>query len=215
MRANLKFEIILGVMILVFLIGGGAMAFIYFNKDTAQRISSTFLGGETVVEKTGSGEAEIKKVSETVAINNNGEETIVEVTAEKKGGSSNEQKEENELKTFAKSFTERFGSFSNQNDFENINNVMIYMTPQMVEESEKFIEKEKKNAVPGAYYGITTKVLNMEVTEFEGTTATAKVTAQRKETSGVPQQSKTFTQSADIKFKKEGGTWKVDEFNWL
>lgn len=197
------------------LLGGGLIAFVYFNKDTAEKLKTTFLGSEVVTEATGDGTSKVTKVSESVAVTGEDGAAIVNATVTEKKGSSTEEQEKNELKTFSRSFTERFGSFSNQNDFENIHNVMIYMTPQMEKSSEEFIEKEKKNAQPGAYYGITTKVINMEITEFDGEKATAKVTAQRKETVGVPQQTKNFTQSADVKFKKEGGTWKVDEFNWL
>ena len=214
MKANIKFEIILGILIFLLLLGGGLIAFVYFNKETTQKYVTRFVGSEIITQQTGDGKSEITKVSGTEVVSGEEGETVISATVEKKEVNP-EAKAEGEAKNFTKNFTERFGSFSNQNDFENIRNVMIYMTPDMKAGAEKYIKDEIEKSEPGAYYGITTNVLNVETQDFNNKEATFKVKTQRKETSGVPAQTKNLSQTANIKLKNEAGSWKVDEFTWL
>ncbi|MFH1536401.1 MAG: hypothetical protein ABID45_00270, partial [Patescibacteria group bacterium] len=125
---------------------------------------------------------------------------------------------ENELKSFARSFTERFGSFSNQNDFENIEDIKIYMTKDMQKWSDNYVESEKKlNPKSENYYGITTDVINMETVNFDNNKGTGelKITTRRKESKESEGTEDTITQKASVKFVKDGNAWKVNQFTWL
>ncbi|PIY96822.1 MAG: hypothetical protein COY66_02750 [Candidatus Kerfeldbacteria bacterium CG_4_10_14_0_8_um_filter_42_10] len=120
------------------------------------------------------------------------------------------------LKTTASNFTERFGSYSNDSNFENITKLAIYMSESMQEWADNYVEEQQADNQPdAAYYGITTKVLSTKTVSLDENKGTAEftVSTQRRETSG-NQDAKVFYQDLSIKFIKESGSWKVNEANW-
>lgn len=128
-----------------------------------------------------------------------------------------EEMGENELKRMAGSFAERFGSYSNQSDYSNIEDLMIFMTGSMREWAEEYIIKTAgKSGDRSIYYGITTKSVAEEVKKFDeaGGEAEILVRAQRRESAGARANSRTFYQDIAIRFVKESGAWKVDAAIW-
>ena len=116
----------------------------------------------------------------------------------------------------ARVFIERYGTYSNRNNFENITNVKPFMTSGFQRESDAFIAKNatanKKETDP--FYGITTTVLSLKADKYtEQKAAQVRVSTQRSETKGDTAQ-RTFTQDVLVNMVYSDGSWKVDQIAW-
>lgn len=124
---------------------------------------------------------------------------------------------EEELKRMAASFTERFGSYSNQSSYGNILDLKIFMTAKMQDWADNFIKEIiAKSVYSGIYYGVTTKAVSETIRKFDedGGEAIILVSAQRREAAGATNNITTSYQDILIKFTKEKGAWKVDSADW-
>lgn len=124
---------------------------------------------------------------------------------------------EADLKKMAGSFAERFGSFSNQSNYANIEDLIIFMTASMKNWAENFISSASKGSGDSSiYYGITTKAITAETKSFnpEAGAAEILVKTQRKEATGAMSNFRFFYQDILITFNKEGA-WKVNSAVWL
>jgi hypothetical protein len=121
----------------------------------------------------------------------------------------------NDLKKMGASFAERFGSFSNQSNYENISDLKLFMTESMKVWADDFIAKSQKD-YSGIYYGISTTAVSEEVRSFDdsGGTGVILVKTQRRESTGQMSNSAVFYQSLLISYKKVDGAWKVDRAEW-
>ncbi|MDD5567195.1 MAG: hypothetical protein PHH01_03280 [Patescibacteria group bacterium] len=121
------------------------------------------------------------------------------------------------LKATARSFAERFGTFSNYSDYENVEHLLPYMTQRMKKWANKYIEEQRaKPPYTGIYSGTTTKALSVKTSSFEEAAGTAEflVSTQRKESTGTTSNARIYYQDIKIKFVKEQSVWKVDEAWW-
>ncbi len=122
------------------------------------------------------------------------------------------------LERMARSFAERFGSFSNQSNFSNVTDLKMVMSSNMQNWADSYIEKNKKsNVANDVYYGLTTKALSTEVQKFDDKVgkATILVETRRRETIGTTSNaSKLFNQKILITFVKENQAWRVDSAYW-
>jgi hypothetical protein len=127
------------------------------------------------------------------------------------------ENKEAELKRVAMSFAERFGSYSNQSNFENIEHLKIYMTDSMAAWADRYVEETKvKNADTSVYYGITTESLKVETILFDeaGGKAEFMVTTQRKESQGTTSDLNIFYQDIKIDMIMAEGGWLVNGAWW-
>lgn len=113
----------------------------------------------------------------------------------------------------ARIVVERYGSFSNQNNFENITSLEPFMTERFKKESADYITSNQADSQPSDYYGISTEVLSLEATKVEGNDATVMVTTQRIESKGNADPTK-FNQTAEVRLEKVESNWKVDNITW-
>jgi len=206
MQANIKFIIILSILIVILVLGGVAFGIIYWQKDKINFLDQTNTTNQNINSKI------------ITNLNTNSGQTGNTNQDDSEPVDKSDKDAENELKSFARSFTERFGSFSNQNDFENIEDIKIYMTKDMQKWSDNYVESEKKlNPKSENYYGITTDVINMETVNFDNNKGTGelKITTRRKESKESEGTEDTITQKASVKFVKDGNAWKVNQFTWL
>jgi len=130
---------------------------------------------------------------------------------------SEEEKLKAQLTKMASAFTERYGSYSNQSDFENLEDLMTFMSKSLEHRTENFIREKRAQANQAAiYYGITTKSLKTEILDFSPEIGQAKfkVSTQRQEIVGSSVNAKVFYQDVEIKMIKEGGVWVVDQIEW-
>lgn len=116
----------------------------------------------------------------------------------------------------ASSFAERFGSFSNQSDFANLEDLKILMTDKMAKWADDYMkeQREKITEIPGEYYGMTTKALNEKVVSQSDNAAQVRVATQRREATGTTANFKVIYQDILIDLVKEGDVWKVDGAYW-
>ena len=126
------------------------------------------------------------------------------------------EQDEEAVKKIAMSFAERFGSFSNQSNYSNIEDLKIFMTKSMGNWAEGYLRelKELKNN-DGEYYGITTKAVSAEAKSFDKNKGEAEivVTTRRQESKGSVVGSY-FNQELTLKMAKDGSIWKADSASW-
>ena len=142
------------------------------------------------------------------------DEVTVHVEAEINPTES-EDKVKAELSRIATSFVERFGSYSNQSNFENVDSLRVYMTDGMEKWSDDFVKSYRQNnPETSIYYGITTKAISTKLAGFSDKEAAFTITTQRKESTGTTDNSRIYYQDISLKFAKEQGVWKVNEAKW-
>lgn len=127
------------------------------------------------------------------------------------------QVQSDDLARMASAFAERFGSFSNQSDYGNIRDLQIFMTNEMKNWSDNYIEQARaKQADPSIYYGIVTKAVASEIKQFDSDTGKAEILikTQRRESTGTTSNSSVFYQDITIKYLRQSGAWRVDGAYW-
>jgi flagellar basal body-associated protein FliL len=116
--------------------------------------------------------------------------------------------------SLSKTFVTRYGSYSNEADFANLVDVLPLMSESFAAETEAFIEE---SVSPEEYYGVTTHIVTLTVEEEDDAlgVATVRVSTQREEAIGSPQNVEVRYQDILLTFVKESASWKVDSAQWL
>lgn len=112
----------------------------------------------------------------------------------------------------ARSFVERFGSFSTESDFKNLEEVTIFATPSLKTELQRVLNEAKNRR--GGYYGVSTRVVNIQKVEESETTAKILVKTQRVETIDQPENTAIRYQDIELDMVREGDTWLVTAYAW-
>jgi len=121
-----------------------------------------------------------------------------------------------DLRKMALSFAERFGSYSNQANYGNIEDLKIFMTPKMQDWADTYVAGlRQQDKDTSTYYGITSVAISGEVKKFDDKAGAAEilVTTQRKEMVGTSE-AKVFSQNVLIVFEKIKGEWKASSATW-
>jgi len=121
------------------------------------------------------------------------------------------------LKAIALTFAERFGSYSNQGNFSNLDDLIDLMTVRMKAWSDNYIATNK--LLPGDdpdYYGVTTKALSVQILNFDKSLGRSEVTVstQRQEARGNTINPRIFYQDLNLDLVDSGDGWKVDRAEW-
>lgn len=122
-----------------------------------------------------------------------------------------------DLSRMAAAFAERFGSFSNQSDYGNLRDLQIFMTANMKSWAQDYINTARRQKADASiYYGLVTKAISSEVRQFDFDLGRAEimVRTQRRESTGVADNSSVFYQDIIIKYLRENGVWRVAGANW-
>lgn len=123
---------------------------------------------------------------------------------------------ENDFKQLARFFAERFGSYSNQSNYGNIEDLKILMSSKMKTWANDYVkELRNNNSYSGSFYGITTKSLiepSLNNFSLESGKVEVLLSVQREEIS--TSEPKLYNQDIKIVFIKESGEWLVDEAIW-
>lgn len=116
--------------------------------------------------------------------------------------------------SLSKTFVTRYGSYSNEANFANLVDVLPLMSESFAAETEAFIEGAIS---PEDYYGVTTHTVTVTVEEEDDAlgVATVRVSTQREEAIGSPQNVEVRYQDILLTFVKESASWKVDSAQWL
>lgn len=113
----------------------------------------------------------------------------------------------------ATSFTERYGSYSSDSNFNNIEALNSVMTENMKKQAKNVI---KNGLGTKEYYSITTQAVSVNFIDFvEGSTgATLEVFTRRTEQKGLNDPT-IFSQTARLQLNRVDNQWKIDSFKWL
>jgi hypothetical protein len=116
----------------------------------------------------------------------------------------------------AMAFSERFGSFSSQSDYNNFTDAKLSMTDSLKDWVDSYVQKLKSQSNSSAYYGIVTTALTAEVKSFDDKAGAAEiiVTTERRESTEKINGGTPYTQKLDLKFLKINGEWLVNEVYW-
>ena len=118
------------------------------------------------------------------------------------------------INSLSKTFVERYGSYSNEANFENLKDVISMMAPEFAEYTQNIIDTSKS---PDEYYGITTRVITVNVEELDEVVGSAVVVlnTQREESKVSVSNRSVWYQKIRIEFLKMSGVWKVVSASWL
>ncbi|MEK7570058.1 MAG: hypothetical protein AAB515_01270 [Patescibacteria group bacterium] len=121
------------------------------------------------------------------------------------------------VQNLAKNFASIYGSFSTQNNFQNITDMYFYMAPALRAQQESFVAAEQaKRADTSLYSGTSSEPRTTEVLAFDENAGTAeiKVTLQRTETTGSSSEPTTYFQPITLSFQRLADGWKVERIAW-
>ncbi len=113
----------------------------------------------------------------------------------------------------ARTFVERYGSFSSEAGYENIDDILALATADFRAELER-IASEARAEGGGEYYGISTRVISVSTLEETAEAATLEVQTQRTETIGAPTNTTTRYQKIRLNLVKVDGAWLISKFQW-
>lgn len=118
-----------------------------------------------------------------------------------------------DVTSLSKTFVTRYGSFSNEANFANLEDVLPLMSEAFAAKTQKIIDESE---APEEYYGVSTSIVTVSVDEKDDEAGTAQVTVmtQREESVGSPQNSSVKYQEIILTFVFEEGVWKVNSASW-
>lgn len=116
--------------------------------------------------------------------------------------------------TVARNFVERFGSFSSDTNYINIDDVMSLATDALQGRLQDLADEARENTSE-SYYGISTKAIIFTVEVETDTTMTMRVTTQRQESIDSPANTSVRNQDIRLDMVFDGDTWLVDAFTWV
>ena len=123
----------------------------------------------------------------------------------------------NDVAKIGMAFAERFGSYSNQSSYGNFTDLKIWMTDNMKDWADTYVNELKASSTnQTSYYGITTNSLTSEVKKFDDDAGTAQIiiTTKRQENTNDSNSKEAYVQKLDLDFKKVNNEWLVDRAYW-
>ncbi|EKD76539.1 MAG: hypothetical protein ACD_43C00068G0002 [uncultured bacterium] len=122
--------------------------------------------------------------------------------------------DESALRRVINNFSERFGSYSTDTNYENIELTRSLMTETMSKTADSIINKDEQKQTE--FYSIESKVMNTTLTDYtpDATGATAEVSVRQTIIAGQANPSYQ-NKTARLTLVKVKDTWKVDSFRWL
>ena len=146
--------------------------------------------------------------------NNNTElesEIIVKSVVEEKKEDATSLK----IKSVAKNFAERYGTWSTHNKGENFESAKVYATSRMESIIKDFVaNNEKLSDDYDGYYGVTAKALSVSIINLEDSSASLSVSVQQLETLGEDLEKNTSYKELNLELIKYKDDWFVDDAEW-
>jgi hypothetical protein len=154
----------------------------------------------TTTEQTKPAEQVVSKSTPT-------EKTAVALSAEEASQAAAQQ--------LALSFTERYGTSSNQADFSNLIDAEIFMTTAFKSKTNAYIAAERVKANTGVYQSIVTNAALVNFKKFDDKAGIAEglVSTRRRQTA-TDGKVDSFNQDLLISLKKVANNWLVDSADW-
>lgn len=203
MQAKEKFIIMLAILAALFFAGLGIILYFYFHNQQ-----------DDVQPDNKNANIAVKQNINKAEINTN--QTVIEVNANTNQAEVQQDGEKYVVST-AKNFAGRFGTFSSQSDYENLESLTSYMSGDMKSWAEEYITNSKKQQSDEPYSSITATATGTSLLEYNEDSGFAKVQVEtmRAEKRQIPASEKKYQQKINISFIKENGAWKVGAADWL
>ena len=119
-----------------------------------------------------------------------------------------------EIIRLANLFTERFGSYSTEAEFQNIVDLKPYMTKKMQAWADSYVKIQKARISDTDFSSIVTKVMTTKVTSHVGNKAEVELSTQRIETGSDIGGQSSYYQGIILKMTEESDGWLIDEATW-
>ncbi len=116
--------------------------------------------------------------------------------------------------TVARVFVERFGSYSTESGYTNIDDVMTLTTKDLQGRLQSLLEAAQKGAQT-KYYGVSTRLMGSKIEATSDTSVTYKMSTQRQESFDSPANTSVRYQDIRVVLTKSGENWLVSDFTWL
>lgn len=113
----------------------------------------------------------------------------------------------------ARAFVERFGSFSSESGYGNIDDVLVLATEGFQPELERIAQEARAEENEG-FYGISTRVIGLSKQAETATTLELLIGTLRTESIDSPANSSTRLQNVTVDMELVGGRWLVAGFTW-
>jgi len=120
------------------------------------------------------------------------------------------------VQSTAMTFAERYGSFSSEGNFVNVEDLYPLMTERYQRRSEAEVARQRAAGAAAGFQSTTTIVVSATVTlpnGEESKAATARVVTQRTSVRG-GERPRTFGQEISVQLLKVGEEWRVDGADW-
>jgi len=156
-----------------------------------------------------------KDISKDVNNSNNNTELESEIIKEPVIEKKKEDTTSLKIKSVAKNFAERYGTWSTHNKDENFKSAKVYATSRMENIIEDFVvNNEKLSDDYEDYYGVTAKALSVKILSLEDTSASLSVSVQQLETSGENLDKDTSYKKLNLELIKYNDDWFVNDAEW-
>ncbi len=185
--------IIIGVVVVVGLIIGAIFFVRSRNKNTPAGTSQTPSSTSTTP-------------GETLPIETGQQPTTIPAGLPIRARTSDEI-EQNGAKQLARIFVERYGTYSTDNNSQNLEEVRSLVTPELWQKIAP-----KTTAKAAVFTGVTTQVVTMDVQKWSGTNAEFFFKTVRNQLQGTVPSS--VQQNITVSMVKTGDTWLVSNFVW-
>lgn len=115
----------------------------------------------------------------------------------------------------AEFFAERYGSYSNQGDFQNLRDLLPIMTASYRAKTEAYLATATPADIAN-YQGITSVKISSEIRSYSAAAGTAVVAVmlQQQKTTGTSPTPAISYRSLKVGLKLVGQEWKVDSADW-
>ncbi len=114
----------------------------------------------------------------------------------------------------SRSFVERFGSYSTESGYGNIDDVLSLVTSGLAARLEDLAEDAREDEAD-SYYGVSTRVMTTKTLSVTDTAADFLMTTQREESFDTPGNTSVRYQDIRLSLVKEGEDWLVSDFTWV
>ncbi len=120
-----------------------------------------------------------------------------------------EELEKNSVEQIAKIVVERYGTYSTDNEFQNILEVKTLVTPALWTKISAAMKIKNTNTV---FFGITTKVASTQISDWSGDAATVVLKTVRTENKNGS--IKNLYQDVTVGMKKTDSIWLANTLTW-
>lgn len=201
-KSKRKWLIILLIILLLIIIIAGYLYYKHFQ--AASQLPLTNINGSNINNSVGEVNGNINGVTPFLPAFVN----LSPVEQER-------QKKESNVLFFAMPFAERLGTYSNQGNFANLDELGPLMTETMKNWVQKIYKVELREKYADiAYFGIETKAISSKFNNLDENRAEVIISTQRSEYVNTPANPRIYYQDVLLKLISKNDSWLVDGAFW-